>query len=469
MSTPVIVIIGGGFCGMMTAVHLCRKAQTPLHIKIIHTGHPFAKGVAYSTYSKEHLLNVRTKGMSAFANTPDHFVQWLLQQPDYSNIDATLLGNAFVPRIVYGNYLQHIWEQTLFNKPEHINVEIITDTAIDIVHCVKGYHVICENSEPIIADSIVLATGNGQPRLPGGIAAQHNNNPWAQESVQNVSGYTDILIVGNGLTMADTVLGLRENGFTGVIHTISPHGYALRPHVAPHSTYTLPEEEVNASHTLQHWKRLIYKEVSLAAKTSLPQEVVIDALRPYTCKAWQQLTLADKQLFIKQLGHRWNVLRHRLPAPIHQILAQEQQQGKLVTHAGIITQTSQQHPNTTIQVYWQNRSGQTQATLAVQKIINCTGPDNNATANSNPLLHTLYQKGVIVADPLQLGILVNKANFSIIDADDFNHKRVVTLGNNLKGLLWESTAIPELRNQTEQTSAYLLGILFKAQKKPVYK
>lgn len=58
-NTTVITIIGGGFCGMMTAVHLMKKSMRPLKLVIVNEGYEFGKGLAYSPHTRAYLLNVR--------------------------------------------------------------------------------------------------------------------------------------------------------------------------------------------------------------------------------------------------------------------------------------------------------------------------------------------------------------------------------------------------------------------------
>ncbi|HXP52571.1 MAG TPA: FAD/NAD(P)-binding protein, partial [Bacteroidia bacterium] len=72
-----IAIIGGGFCGIMTAVHLLENALSPVKITLINSGYPFAKGVAYSAYSDSHLLNIVAGKMSAYTDKPTDFVDWV--------------------------------------------------------------------------------------------------------------------------------------------------------------------------------------------------------------------------------------------------------------------------------------------------------------------------------------------------------------------------------------------------------
>jgi len=72
-----IVIIGGGFSGVVTAINLIRLSHTPVQILIIDKGRTPGRGIAYSTRSAVHLLNVTARNMSALADQPNHFVEWL--------------------------------------------------------------------------------------------------------------------------------------------------------------------------------------------------------------------------------------------------------------------------------------------------------------------------------------------------------------------------------------------------------
>lgn len=454
MQAPVIAIIGGGFCGMLTAVHLCREADSPLHLILINKGSPFARGLAYSPHSHQYLLNVRARSMSAFADEPVHFVEWLQQHPLYKHISPAALSTSFIPRTIYGEYLESIWQHTMATKPSFVTISMIEETAVDIQEATPHYNIHLQNNRHVTADYIILATGNSQPR-PLPFTATHSSLPWSTDTLSLDNTTTPVLIAGNGLTMADTVTGLREQGFTGVIHTISPNGYALKPHSQPDLSYFLSAESIATCSTLRQWKEEVYKQITQARAASLPDELVIDALRPYTTNAWQQFSYADKQDFLRHSAHFWNILRHRLPHSIHAALEREFQAGTFAPHKGVIQQT-EKDSNGGIHVNWYNCISRNHRQLHVQKIINCTGPGTDITQSSNPLLKNLSSTGLLKADELKLGLWVNAADYSVIDANGNNHRRIVTLGTNLKGLLWESTAVPELRVQCKQVAVRLL-------------
>lgn len=455
VSAPVIAIIGGGFCGMMTAVHLCRQAKIPLVIRIINDGHPFGRGIAYQAASKQYLLNVRAHNMSAFAEAPLHFVHWLQQQPAYTYLTGEQLADEFVPRKVYGDYLASVWAQAQLEKPACLHTELITDTAVDITPSHSGYTIQLRQQGSLSADYIVLATGNSKPRMPM-LYQQHYVHPWSSDWLHNARTCKEVLIAGNGLTMADTVLALYEQGFAGRVHTISPNGFALRSHAVSRQSYIPDTSRFGQCRTLQQWRQVVYRQLVHARQQCLPPELVIDALRPYTAAAWQQFGQADKQQFIKQWGYVWNILRHRLPAYVYDALHQLRRQQRLVSYKGHITHSATDDAGN-IQVTFYNKNNVTLEQLTVQKLINCTGPETDITESSNPLLRNLSRNGLIMPDALRLGIEVNSNNYTIIDQEGHNRQDIFTIGASLKGLLWESTAVPELRIQCQQIASYLLA------------
>ena len=98
-----IVIIGGGFCGVMTVVNLLSKLKTKATITLINKAYPIARGIAYNTYSDLHLLNVEARNMSAFADKPNDFLDWCSKQTEIPTKKEDL-PLAYLPRNIYGRY-----------------------------------------------------------------------------------------------------------------------------------------------------------------------------------------------------------------------------------------------------------------------------------------------------------------------------------------------------------------------------
>jgi uncharacterized NAD(P)/FAD-binding protein YdhS len=98
-----VAIIGGGFSGTMVAVHLARSAPKSRVLLFDRSG-AFGRGVAYGTDDGRHLLNVPAGKISAFAEEPDHFLEWLQRhRAELGGFGVGVIApGAFVPRQIYG-------------------------------------------------------------------------------------------------------------------------------------------------------------------------------------------------------------------------------------------------------------------------------------------------------------------------------------------------------------------------------
>src|SRR5579859_6540793 len=104
--TTTIAIIGGGVSGALTAFHLVLQG-TPARVILIDPRPDFGLGLAYSTPSLRHLLNVPAGKISALPDQPDHFLHWLRE-----NHDPNATEKTFAPRAIFGRYIQSLLAST---------------------------------------------------------------------------------------------------------------------------------------------------------------------------------------------------------------------------------------------------------------------------------------------------------------------------------------------------------------------
>jgi uncharacterized NAD(P)/FAD-binding protein YdhS len=456
-----ITIIGGGFCGVITAVQLIKNARQPIKISLINSGYPLGRGIAYSTYSSTHALNVIAGNMSAFPDKPDDFIDWVHEREEYKNIDKALLYRTFLPRVIYGEYLDTVWKSALANKPAEVEVNIVEDTAMDVEVGEDSVSVLLKSGKQIAATRLVIATGNSEPRDPlipntGFYSSEaYFRNSWKGESVLNSKKGEDILIIGSGLTMVDTVLGLLEKGFSGKIYSLSPHGFGILPHRHGGMKYTGLEKELKEPYRLNELVRLVHKHIRIVRELGLSAEPIIDSLRPYTQKIWQALSVKERKYFMSsRLRHLWGVARHRLPLHTHDLMQNLRIQNKLVVLAGNVR--DMREVNKVIEVSYYNRRTRKDESLTVQRVINCTGPESSIKRTANTVLVNMSKRGVLTTDPLELGINADPHDFKVIDKYGEKLNNLYTIGTNLRGVLWESTAVPELRVQAEKLAKQIL-------------
>jgi uncharacterized NAD(P)/FAD-binding protein YdhS len=280
-------------------------------------------------------------------------------------------------------------------------------------------------------------------------------NPWSEDSVKNPDTGKPILIIGSGLTMVDTVIGLIENNFPNSIYSISPNGFNILPHLHPGLKYIRLLEEIPASASLYDVVKLFNKHMKLVRKFGISAEPVIDSLRPVTQKLWQSFSEKEKKFFMKNLRHLWGVARHRIPLHIHERLQNLRTGRKLEIISGRIINITEGSQGI-IADYFDKKQGVVNQ-ICVGRVINCTGPETDLLKTENNFLKNLLLKGEIAQDGLKLGINADPVTFRVLNSIGEKQENLYTIGSNLKGVLWESTAVNELRTQGEKLSEFIVN------------
>ena len=462
-----IAIIGGGFSGTMTGVHLIRNARAPLEIKLINETDVLNTGIAYNPYSKKALLNVVSSRMSAFASDPDHFLNWVMQQDHFRDKDRTLIANSFLPRYLYGEYLQDIWKDALKQaEGKKIQVDVISSSVKDLTLLKDSIDIELKDKSRLSTKYAIIASGNhlpGNPNIKGSFftsSANYFQNPWDIRSVSGINSKEPVLIIGNGLTMVDTVIGLLENGFQGPIVSISPNGFNILPHRHNGLSYTKLVEEIGDKTSLFELVKLFNKHMKLIREYGLSAEPLIDSLRSLTQTIWKRLTMAEKRIFMSRLRHLWGVARHRIPLHIHDKLQQLRIEGRLHIVSGKLIDIIGNDDNI-IALFYDKKQKQS-VQLAVSRVINCTGPETDLLKLDDNYLKNALLKGIICQDELKLGINADPDTFEALNPAGKVQSGLYIMGSNLKGLLWESTAVSELRVQAEKIAGDISGKILRA-------
>lgn len=456
-----IAIIGGGFSGTMVAVHLIDNSHQPTRIVIINEAETFNKGIAFNPYSKHHLLNVPAAKMSAFPDKPAHFLDWVCSRAEFSNRDRNVIGSAFLPRYLYGEYLTEVWQEAARQVRQKNIVVEVKNTTVEDLHIVDDTVTLTlANGEKVTAAQCVISTGNHVPRNPRILnrdffnSPRYFQNPWNVDCVRNADKNLPVLIVGNGLTMVDTVLGLLEHNFGNEIFSVSPNGFNILPHRHGALTYPHLANELHDDMRLHEVVSLFRKHMRLIREFGLSAEPLIDSLRPHTQRIWQGLTHREKDIFMSRLRHFWGVARHRIPLHIHDKIQQLQIERRLHIRAGQLIEMIEV-PNGVAVSFLNSKSGQIE-NVNVSRVINCTGPETDVMQLENSFLKNCWLRGTLTQDHLKLGINADPASYQVIDKSGARNQRLYTIGSNLKGILWESTAVNEIRQQASALAKQLV-------------
>ena len=455
-----VAIIGGGFSGTMATVNLARLCNNGLIILLINHKHPLARGVAYGTKREEHVLNVAARNMSAVPDHRNHFLDWLRTRAEYSDLPEAQLRESFVPRRVYGDYLRGLLLNYLQPIDDHhpAGINVIENEAIDIaVHDDNRVDVVLQSGESHEVNRVLLATGNQPPaplRSPGGPFSHpaYCPDPWQDWLKQIPDPTKDIVVLGSGLTMVDVFLTLEKQGWAGNLIAISRNGLIPQSHFRGiEYPDFLPEAAERLG--LGQLVALLEKHCERLRQLGENPGIVVDRLRPYTQRIWQQFSLSEKREFLNCYAARWNVIRHRIAQPIHERLTEAITHGRVRIVKGCAIALSDQGGEVLVTVERPNGDEQV---YCGGLVINCTGPQAAFSETQVPLFQNLLQRELIRPDELDLGIDV-APDFAVIDRKGDKSEFLFAIGPLMKGTLWETTAVPELRGQAMRVAQSILA------------
>lgn len=455
-----VTIIGGGFCGTIAAINLARLSPRPLKVTIVNCQYPAGRGVAYGTRRPEHVLNVVARNMSAFPDRPAHFVEWLQTRSEYAAIPESVLREQFIPRSVYGDYLQGL----LFSQRQELDdrgtvkIDLVEDEVVDVEPLDEGMNVLLKNGPPIPSDRVLLATGNLPPRDPivsdvlSGASA-YFRNPWGKWFEKLPDPKENILLIGTGLTMIDVFMTLRASGWAGIVYAVSRNGLLPLPHFRGSDYAPFPPEEPWKT-GLQGLSDLIDEHCARLRADGRNPAVLVDKLRPYTQRIWRALSLDEKREFTDRYRARWNVVRHRIPPGVAGQIEAAQQDGTLLILQGRIASVERDGERLAVQIASQGEGPPRRLTPAL--MINCTGPRETFADASEPLFQNLFRRGLVCSDQLNMGIEVTP-EFAVVGQNAQASESLFAIGPLLKGTLWETTAVPELRAQALHVAQVLVA------------
>ena len=447
-----VAVIGAGASGTLVTAQF-RKLAPNRRLALIGNAPRPARGVAYESPYRANLLNVAAGNMSAFPDNKNHFVDWIKDR--LADSDA----GTFAPRTLYGEYLANILDEASHQTE---NIEYISDTAVGLSRQKDFWIVRLENGSSLAAYSVVLAFGNllapSDPIDFSAVKANYWRNPWDPDVALRLDSDAPVLLIGTGLTMVDVALSLREMDHRGPVHAISRHGRLYQSH-KPYQARPLPElpKEFKSPVGALHWIR---QQVRTAKQTGSDWRAVIDSLRPHTATIWQSWNLHQRASFLRHARNLWDIHRHRMSHEVSDQLSILIEDRTLVIHRGRLVSAIQNGQNA--DVTWKDTDSGDLHTLNIARIVNCTGPSRDYSNIQSPLIAGLRAAGWIVPDALRLGFETD-SDGRFIAANGQPAQGLFTLGPVRIPALWESIAIPEIRNQALALAELLVSEMVETQ------
>ena len=453
-----LAIVGGGFCGTVLAANLLRSPPAAAtDIVFIERGGEIGRGVAYAERDYPYLLNVPAQRLSADSADPLQFLRFAQRRMPHAE------GEDFLPRALYGEYLQEALSRAERNAPPHTRLQRIFGEVRRVTPRAADNRLTVQFADrpPITADRVILALGN-PPSPPhawaetvGGHSA-YRQDPW--NLPKTLGSEHSVLIIGNGLTMVDVVsaLTLGAKG-SPQLYTISRHGLIPQPQTSFRATEVQGDRAAFLA-CGDSTRRLLAMARELACKVE--QEggdwrEAVTFLRQLAPSLWRRLSGAEQRRFLRHLRTHWDTHRHRIPPQVGEHIAGLRRDGRLQVNAGRIESIVPQGEQ--LRVAWRTRDGEA-AAVTVDLVVNATGPDYMLKRSADPLLSSLRGAGLVVEDALNLGLRTGRYG-ACMDAQGRASDTLYYLGPMLRADHWEATAATELRDHAERLTAHLTGDL----------
>ena len=442
-----VAIIGGGAAGTLTAVHLLRTG-VPVRIAIVERADQLGRGVAYSTTNPRHLMNVPASTIGGLSGRPGHLVEWCAEQGE--PVD----GRAFVGRPLFGRYLVALLRDAIAAAP--VAPAELRDEAVAMTATGGRLRVALASGAELDAGRVVLATGTppatdlplASGRWPAD-PARYLTDPWAPGALERLAG-DDVLLLGVGLTTVDVALRLTELRPSTRLVAVSRTGLLPVTHRWPEGAIDVGYQPPPPGTTLRDQARAFRAATRAARAKGADMRDVVDAMRPHTQAVWQGLPDADRRRFLRRYARYWLINRSRMAPAASGWIEELRRDGRLRVVAAAVVSVDENRGRPAVGL--RPRGGEQVETLQVDAIVNGAGPADSPFRDDSPLYANLREAGLARPHPLGLGIDTGPGG-AVLDADGRPSETLHTIGWLRRGELWESLAIPELRDQAAALAA----------------
>lgn len=481
-------IIGGGFSGTCTLLNILRFAKKPLKLALLERKPAFlGTGLAYNStvIDPVHILNRHPSAMSIFVDEPEHFINWLgsVDKTNWPPAYQLLNKNSYsVPRPVFGLYLKDSLRKELAQSRS--NIKIITEAAISAVP--RGGNVVLGlgSGNKLKTRQLVLATGNVLvKKMPFTKNIENDSryiaDRWSVEAKGKVAAIPqngEVLILGTGAAMFDTLCNLNTQNHKGKIVALSRNGnvngfyregYLPEKANIPIPLFTeveLQDAEVFARRIINEYQkaeaalpddgRLKSEEIMLAWEAAIP--AIVSRMPEAVVK-----TLLDRYgslLATMRLGLLPETVRHYTALS---------ERGQIELIAGNIISMAPAEDGIAVTY----KSNGNEVSKVFSSVINCMGQELDYTkiAASEPLWGSLISNQALTAPhPMGYGITVGTRG-ELKTASGVLTPQIITVGpmrgadttltHGKLGLLAQS--VETLRNQAYDAAIYTLDKINK--------
>jgi uncharacterized NAD(P)/FAD-binding protein YdhS len=180
---------------------------------------------------------------------------------------------------------------------------------------------------------------------------------------------------------------------------------------------------------------------------------VVESIRSSIPSIWSAWSLRERKRFLRHAQTIWAVHRYRVPPATLAAFNRLRDEGRVVLHRGRLDRGRCEDEAIVLTI----RGAAGPLEIRAAHVINCTGPNGNLEANRDPLVVNALRRGIIRADALKLGIDADPA-LRAIGADGASAPHLFAMGPLVRGLWYETTAIPEIVTHAGTIAAALAPI-----------
>src|SRR3984885_7967613 len=451
------VIVGGGFSGTVLAANLLRRPPAGgADVVLIERSNVMGRGVAYAAHEFPYLLNVPAARSSADSHDPLQFLRFA--QARLPNVDR----EDFLPRALYGDYLQDLLLRAEREAPPQVRLIRVFGEVTGIAPGV-GAALAAEFADraPIQGDALILALGSPSVPVPHWAEKLHGHAAFRQDPrdlPETLGSENSVLIVGNGLTMADAASVLsRHPERVPTLHTISRRGLMPKTQAAFQTGALRGRGEtlLSLAHSLRELLRACRDLAREVEKLGGDWREAITFIRGLAPALWRRMPEAERRRFVRHVQVHWDTHRHRLPPQLSERLENLRRSGKLKVRAGRIQEVVAVDGRR-LAVSWCPRGSGAMAQLTVDMLVNATGPNYNIERSTDPIITSLRAAGLVAPDALRLGMRTARFG-ACVDVHGRASERLFYLGPMLRADHLDATAAAELTHHAERLPAHLVG------------
>ncbi|WP_431877003.1 FAD/NAD(P)-binding protein [Amycolatopsis sacchari] len=290
-----IGVVGGGASAVCLLDALARERGEPGALTVFEPGHDLWRGRPFQQDTDSVRVNAPPAEMSVRSGDPGHFEQWLAARDilvggdDYHDERC---GTRFVPRGVYGEYLEQSARAALLCLLERgWRITVVRDAVTAAVPAGAGLALHTGRGQVVHADRVVLCVGVGRPAdlyslagSPGFVAEPY---PLAR-TLPELDPHASVAVVGSGLTGVDAVLGLAARGHRGPVRLLSRRGVLPGVRQRP------------VDHRLRHFAPERFRAAARAGETlTLPQ--LVELMRAELSAAGEDLASLREEIAALEL------------------------------------------------------------------------------------------------------------------------------------------------------------------------